>query len=185
MPEGCLQQAWSAHRAELLNFLRHRLQQSADAEDVLQEVFVKALAQGEQFCALTSPRAWLFHVARNVLADRLRVARNLIALPDDIAAPDADEPPAVDALAQCLPRVLSELSAEDRLAITLCDIEGGTQQALAERLGLTLAGAKSRIQRARRRLRARLERGCQVCFDGDGHVIGFTPRPPLPTPEQD
>ena len=82
MPETCLQRAWSAHRAELLNFLRHRLQHTADAEDVLQEVFVKSLGQSQQFCTLNSPRAWLFHVARNALADRLRVARSLIALPE-------------------------------------------------------------------------------------------------------
>jgi RNA polymerase sigma-70 factor (ECF subfamily) len=179
MPETCLQRAWSAHRAELLNFLRHRLQHTADAEDVLQEVFVKALGQGSQFCTLSSPRAWLFHVARNVLADRLRVARSQIALPDEIAAPETEEAPAVDALAQCLPRVLSELAAEDRLAITLCDIEGMTQAQLAEHLGISLSGAKSRIQRARRRLREGLERGCRVCFDDEGRVIGFTPRPPL------
>ena len=44
--------------------------------------------------------------------------------------------------------MLAELSEADRLALTLCDIEGQPQQALADVLGLSLPGAKSRLQRA-------------------------------------
>ena len=55
----------------------------------------------------------------------------------------------VDLLSHCLPRVLSELSPEDREAIVFCDIQGVTQRAFAERLGLSLPAAKSRVQRAR------------------------------------
>jgi predicted DNA-binding protein (UPF0251 family) len=61
-----------------------------------------------------------------------------------------------------------ELGADDRLAITFCDIDGGSQQALAEHLGISLSGAKSRIQRARQRLKQKMEKGCQVRFDETG-----------------
>jgi RNA polymerase sigma-70 factor (ECF subfamily) len=176
----CLLGAWAAHQGELRGYLRHRLSRHEDADDLLQEVFVKALRQGSAFCAIDNPRAWLFHVARNTLADRLRVAHTLIELPADIAAPVDESPPVIDDLTQCLPRVLAELGAEDRLAITLCDIEGQPQQALAERLGITLSGAKSRLQRARKRLRAKMEIGCRVRYDERGQIIDFTPRPPLP-----
>jgi len=180
MNTPCLVGAWTAHEGELRGYLRHRLDRNEDADDLLQEVFIKALRQGSTFCAIDNPRAWLFQVARNALADRLRVAHTLIELPDDIAAPVGEPPPVVDDLTQCLPRVLSELSADDRLAITFCDIEGQPQQALAERLGISLSGAKSRLQRARQRLRDKMEQGCRVRYDDDGQVIGFTPRPPLP-----
>ncbi len=73
-------------------------------------------------------------------------------------------------------RLGGEAEADDRLAITLCDLQGLTQQALAERLGLSLAGAKSRVQRARARLRARLVAACQVQFDETGRVCCHTPR---------
>lgn len=179
MSAPCLITAWLATESELRGYLRHRVGHREDADEVLQEVFIKAMRQGEQFCAVDNPRAWLFQVARNALADRLRVSREHMALPDDLAAPMEEPAPPVDDLSQCLPRVLSELSAADRLAITLCDIEGHSQQVLAERLGLSLSGAKSRIQRARRRLKERLEKGCQVRFDENGAVCGFTLRPPL------
>jgi len=176
----CLMTAWSACEAELLGFLRHRVGRVEDAEEVLQEVFIKAMRQGKQFCGLDNPRAWLFQVARNALADRLRVSREHVSLPDDLKAPSQEGPSPVDDLSQCLPRVLSELSETDQRAITFCDIEGRSQQEFAELLGLSLSGAKSRIQRARRHLRQKMEKGCQVRFDESGSVCGFTPRPPLP-----
>lgn len=101
-------------------------------------------------------------------------------MPDDLAAPPPDEPLPVDDLSQCLPRVLSELSETDRQAITFCDIDGRSQQGLADLLGLSLSGAKSRLQRARQHLRQKMEHGCQVRFDESGAVCSFTPRPPLP-----
>jgi len=179
MTVPCLLAAWSSHMAELRGYLRHRSGLDDEAEDLLQEVFIKALRQDILFCAIENPRAWLFQVARNALADRLRCARECILLPDDVPAPVADEHPVVDDLSQCLPRVLTELSEADRLAITLCDIEGHSQQELADQLGISLPGAKSRIQRARKRLRDRLVKACQVTFDERGEVCCFVPRPPL------
>lgn len=175
----CLLTAWSTHEAELRGYLRHRSGLAEEADDLLQEVFIRALRQESQFCVIENPRAWLFQVARNILADRFRHAHAHVPLPDDIPEALPDEAPTVDTLSQCLPRVLSELSAEDRMAITFCDIEGNSQKALADHLGISLPGAKSRIQRARQRLREQLVSACQVTFDDKGDVCCFVPRPPL------
>lgn len=175
----CLLSAWAAHEAELRGYLRHRSGLLEEADDLLQEVFIRALRQDSQFCAIENPRAWLFQVARNILVDRFRHAHEHVSLPDDIPTVLLDEVLPVDALSQCLPRVLSELSDDDRMAIRFCDIEQNSQQALAELLGISLSGAKSRVQRARQRLREQLICACQVTFDDKGDVCCFVPRPPL------
>jgi RNA polymerase sigma-70 factor, ECF subfamily len=175
---NCIMTAWHEHEAELRGWLRRRMANSVDAEDVLQDVFLKAMRQGERFCAIVDARAWLYEVARNTLADRLRLARTTVELPEDLRA-ETEEAAAVDSLAVCLPRVLSELNSEDREAITLCDLEGLTQEEYARRKGLSLPGAKSRVQRARKRLRERLTQACQVRLDAAGQVSDFVPRPPL------
>jgi RNA polymerase sigma-70 factor (ECF subfamily) len=54
-----------------------------------------------------------------------------------------------------------------------------TQQDYAGRLGLSLPAAKSRVQRARVRLKSHLTEACQVSFDAAGQVCCFVPRPPL------
>ena len=175
---NCLTTAWSAHEAELHNWARRRLRNAAEADDLMQDLFLKALRQGERFCSVHNARAWLFEVARNTLADRLRVARETVELPEDLSAPleDADT---VDSLTACLPRVLSELSDEDRDAITQCDLQGVPQADFASARGLSLSAAKSRLQRARQRLKARMTQVCQVQLDETGRVSDFVPRPLL------
>jgi RNA polymerase sigma-70 factor (ECF subfamily) len=106
----CLTDAWNAHETELRRFLRHRARSEAEGDDLLQEVFLRAMRRPNGLCGLDSPRAWLFHAARNLLIDRLRLAKDQVPLPDELAAePEAVLAP-VDGLAQCLPRVLSELA---------------------------------------------------------------------------
>jgi RNA polymerase sigma-70 factor (ECF subfamily) len=173
--------AWGQHEPALRAFLRRRLQDPDETEDLLQDLFVKALDRKDQFCEVANARAWLFAVARNALVDRLRLRKDQVELPEDLAAPHT-EPVPVDTLADCLPRALAELSPEDREALTLCDLDGLTQEAYARLKGLTLPGAKSRVQRARKRLREHLATACQVRLDESGRVCCFVPRPPPVTP---
>lgn len=176
----CVTAAWREHEAELRGYLRHRMAGEADADDLLQEVFVKALRQGPDFCGLDNPRAWLFQVARNALVDRLRASRDDEALADHeerLAAPEADVMAPVDALSECLARVLAELSLGDADVLRRCDIDGCTQRAYAELHDLSLPAVKSRLQRARQRLRQRMSEVCRVRFDPqDGRVCGHDGR---------
>lgn len=176
----CIVDAWDAYQRELLRFISSRVADTQEANDLVQEVFLRATRLENGLCGIDNRRAWLFHVARNLLIDRYRLAKEEIPLDDELGLTDLpDEVAPVDSLSQCLPRVLSELSPEDREAITLCDIEGISQQAFASRLGLNLSAAKSRIQRARKRLRDQLVTACQVRFDEAGQVCCFVPREPL------
>ncbi|AWI75740.1 RNA polymerase sigma factor SigZ [Parazoarcus communis] len=175
----CVSEAWAMHGRELLRFVSGRIASADEANDLVQEVFLRAMLLDRGLCGIDKPRAWLFHVARNLLIDRYRLTKEQIPLNEaDYPAPeDSDEP--VEALTACLPRALAELAPEDREVLTLCDIEGLSHQACAERLGLTLPAAKSRILRARKRLKTRLVTACQVRFDEAGQVCCFVPRAPL------
>ena len=175
-PFACVSAAWKAHEGELRGYLRHRLAEPDVADDVLQDVFVKAMRQGRGFCTLDNPRAWLFEVARNAWVDHLRGERTTVPLPEDLVDAKDDTAP-VDELAGCVERSLSELSPEDRDVIRRCDLEGTKLQDYADLKRLTLPAVKSRIQRARRRMRAILVRNCQVRFDEAGQVCCHVPRP--------
>jgi RNA polymerase sigma-70 factor (ECF subfamily) len=175
---NCFLQSWHQVEPELRGWLMTRLANRGDADDLLQDIFLKAIRRQDSFCELRNARAWLFEVARNALIDRFRLSREQVELPEDLCVESPEMVP-VESLAACLPRVLSELSADDREAITLCDLQGMSQQAFADLKGISLPGAKSRIQRARRRMRAQLTSACQVSFDESGHVSDFVPRPPL------
>ncbi len=179
---ACVAAAWQAHEGELLGFLRHQLPDGYAAEDLLQDVFVKAMRQGEGFCSLDNPRAWLFQVARNAVIDRARVGKVQVPLDEvgsEIEAPAPETVAPVDALAGCVARVLGELPPDDAAILRACDLEGRTQREFAEQQGLSLPAAKSRLLRARQRLRDQLSTACQVRFDDDGSVSGHVPRRPI------
>ena len=175
---------WSQHEVELRRWLAARAPAPGEVDDLLQEVFIKTLRQGQRLKAVAQPRAWLFEVTRNTLIDRLRSLHDHQPLPDDLEdwpAQPVDTPATVDSLAQaCLPRVLSELDPQDREAIELCDLQGMPQAEYARIKGLGLPAAKSRVQRARRRMREHMTQACQVRFDDAGRVDDFVPRPPAP-----
>jgi len=179
---GCVAAAWQAHEAELRGYLRHRVGDDAAADDLLQDVFIKAMRHGRGFCALDNPRAWLFQVARNALVDQLRTRHAHEPLTEALveSAAQGDEPTApIDALGACVARTLAELAPEDADILRACDIDGQTQRDYAAAHGLGLPATKSRLLRARQRLRERLTRVCQVKFEDDGSVGGHVARPPL------
>ena len=171
----CVLRAWNEHKGELRNYLRHRAKDAYQADDLLQEVFVKAMQQGKQFCLLENSRAWLFQVARNALVDQFRMGRDVAELPDDLPQPETAREPIL-ALSTCVARVLSELTPEDRHIIEQCDLEGVKQKDYAAAQQLSLPAVKSRLLRARERMRAHMNSACQVRFDEQGRVLGHVPR---------
>jgi RNA polymerase sigma-70 factor (ECF subfamily) len=177
---ACVAAAWQAHEAELRGFLKHQVPDGHAADDLLQDVFLKAMRQGTGFCSLHNPRAWLFQVARHAVIDRARTARHLVPLDEgglDLPAPTAEPLEPVDALAVCVDRVLGELAPADALILQACDIQGQTQRDFAAQHGLSLPAAKSRLLRARQRMRDRLTTACRVNFDPvDGRVCGHDGR---------
>lgn len=181
VPFGCVLGAWRAHEGELHAYLVHRVGDASLADDLLQDVFVKAMRQGQGFCTLQQPRAWLFQVARNALVDHARAQRPTEPADEDLPVTEVTESAAVDLLADQLARVLRQLEAADEDVLRACDLNGERQQAYADRRGLTLPAVKARLLRARQRLRARLIVACAVRFDERGSVCCVDTDPADPT----
>lgn len=171
----CVIRAWRAHEGELRGYLTHRSHDPHLAADLLQEVFVRALRQGKDFCRLDNARAWLFQVARNALIDHQRTSGTSLEISEDIPSEENEHEP-IAGLGECVARVLSELSPDDRNIIEQCDLEGMKQKDYAARHGITLPAVKSRLLRARAKMRAHMNAACQVKFDETGRVAGHTPR---------
>jgi len=135
----CVIHAWHHHEGELRRWLISRLGNPVDAEDLLQDVFEKAMLQGEHFCSVENARSWLFRVTRNALIDQYRMQHHQVDLPKN-PTEDLQEP--VEDLSECLPRILSELSQEDREAISLCDFNGISQQEYTDFKAISLSAAR-------------------------------------------
>jgi RNA polymerase sigma-70 factor (ECF subfamily) len=166
--------AWNENQQALKNWLVKKTGDRDLAEDILQEVFIKALQHKERFCTLSDAKSWLFRVAQNSVIDVYRKSKLEIGCICNEAAQEDEQTPIVN-LQQCLTRVLGELDENDKEVIELCDMQGLSQVNYAHMKGVSLSATKSRIQRARKKLREQMILSCKVEFDQHG-VRSFTPR---------
>ncbi len=166
----CVLQAWHDHQVELRGFLISQMKEPSMADDVLQDVFFKAMREGRNFCDLQNPKAWLFRVARNALIDSHRLRKHWVPVPDNLPDDHAPERAPVDKLDACINATLQDLAESDRDILWACDLESMSQEAYAQARGLSLPATKARIRRARERLREALALRCHVVLDDSGNV---------------
>jgi RNA polymerase sigma-70 factor (ECF subfamily) len=166
--------SWERYRAELNAFVLRRVGNSADAEDIVQDVLVRALAHRDSLRNHAKLRSWLFQITRNAIVDHYRTRRPTEPLPPDLRA-EGDDPDraAVRELSQCLVSMADSLPPLYREALVLSELEGLRQREIADRLGLSLSGAKSRVQRARRILATDLLECCRVELDAAGRIQDY------------
>lgn len=150
------------HQGSVYGLCRRVLHRSDDAEDATQETFVAAW---RNLGTLSGPfRPWIMTIAANVCRSHLRklAVRRCASLEGarehGLAEPASDARPPEDAavngcLRTTIEAALKQLPAAQRLALTLCDVEGLHYLEIAAATGWTLGTVKSRIWRARLRMR--------------------------------
>jgi RNA polymerase sigma factor (sigma-70 family) len=146
------------HRAAILGYLVRRTAAPEDAADLLAEVFIVAIRRPDQVPSDSSARLWLFGVARHVLANHHRGLRRRDAAVDRLAdalrvQAAAQAPAPATAAAMDVRAELRKLPAIDRELLTLVAWDGLTPAEAACVLELNPATARTRLMRARRRLR--------------------------------
>ena len=169
------ERVWNDLHDRLLRFIRARVADEASAEDILQEVFLKIHARIGSLRDEERLESWVFQIVRHAIADHHRAMRPQAALPEEIVAPDdeEDEETAAQRLSGALSGMLATLPGPYREALVLTEYAGLTQQELAERAGISLSGAKSRVQRGRERLKKLLLNCCHIELDRRGGIINF------------
>jgi RNA polymerase sigma-70 factor (ECF subfamily) len=162
----------------LYRFVLRRVRDREAAEDIVQEVLVKAYSRQGTLKEPSKLRPWLYQITRNAIVDYYRLRRPAEAVPNNLIHDDIREEGnrAQRELARCLVPLLDELPHPYRQALTLAEFEGATQREVASRLGLSLSGAKSRVQRARKMLRGVLLECCRVELDRRGGVVDYETR---------
>lgn len=170
-----VESAWVEFSNRLRKFIRSRVADDATADDLLQDVFVKISRHGDYWKNAGHLEGWLFRVARNAVIDHYRTRRDNVEFEDVFADENAADPEFYDGLKASFRRMVDELPEIYRNAIVLTEFEGLSQVELAERLGISVSGAKSRVQRARKELRRMLEDCCRFEFDRRGRVIDCLP----------
>ena len=149
-----------------------RMLASADtAEDATQDAFIAAFRAIQRFRGTQSGgfRAWLYRIAVNACYDEMRRRRSRLTVSLDVPrgesgqtidvpnpGPTLEERAQTAELGSAIQGALNALPSDQRLAVILCDVQGMEYAEIAQIMGVSLGTVKSRINRARGRLRERL-----------------------------
>ncbi|MFA6561369.1 MAG: RNA polymerase sigma factor SigZ [Verrucomicrobiia bacterium] len=167
---------WDEFAVKLGRFIAARVADPATAEDILQDVFVKIQNRLGQLQDPAKLQGWLYLMARNAIIDHYRTRKETTEVPESLPA----EPPAhdveVEELKAAFRRMIYSLPEPYRDALVLTEFEGLSQKELAKQLGISLSGAKSRVQRGREQLKQMLLERCEFEFDRLGRIIDCKPR---------
>lgn len=178
------QQVWEEVHESLRGFIAKRVSNETEVDDILQDIFLRMYAQIDSLRDPGRVMAWLHQIARHCIVDYYRSRGRRREVPAGLAeeveraappvGPTSDDTGQLSReLAACLRPMLDRLSRDYREAVTLVELEGLTQQAAATRIGLSLSGMKSRVQRGRKQLKRMLEECCLVELDRRGGVAGY------------
>jgi RNA polymerase sigma-70 factor (ECF subfamily) len=185
------QQIWAEFSDRLRTFIGRRVDSEADADDILQDVFLRIHRHAATVERSERLVSWLFQVTRNAIVDYYREPVRRRELPagaasdveaawhhaqDGIGDSDVASPAVRRELAACLGPMMAQLPPLYREAVTVVDLEGLPQQEAAARVGITVSGMKSRVQRGRQALQSLLHACCQFDRDAGGRVTDYQPR---------
>jgi RNA polymerase sigma-70 factor (ECF subfamily) len=162
---------------------QHITQNREDAEDVVQDAFLKAYGNLAQFQGQSKFYTWLVRIAVNEALMRLRRRRpeRMVSLDEDVKteedsmpreiadwSPNPEQQYTQGELKDILSRTIQGLPASFRTVFVLRDVEGLSTEETADALGLSIPAVKSRLLRARLQLRERLNKYFKKRRDGDG-----------------
>src|SRR6204780_2210559 len=158
---------------QVFRIANHIVQNREDAEDVVQDAFLKAYEKLDQFQGNSKFYTWLVRIAVNESLMRLRKRRTgkMVSIDDDIEteegsvprdladwSPNPEQNYGQAELAEILRKTIQGLPHGFRIVFVLRDVDGLSTEETAETLGLSVPAVKSRLLRARLQLRERLSR---------------------------
>ena len=161
------------YERQIFRIAQHITQNREDAEDVMQDAFLKAYEKLEQFQGNSKFYTWLVRIAVNESLMRLRKRRTgkMVSIDEDVEteegsvprdladwAPDPEQNYTQSELKKILEKTIKGLPPGFRIVFVLRDVEGLSTEETAETLGLSIPAVKSRLLRARLQLRERLSR---------------------------
>ena len=159
----------------IFRYIVSMVQDTAEAEDLTQETFLRAYRRRDSLRDEGAQTAWLYRIATHVCLDRLRqyARRAPIESGTDLDHLEIVEPdtPSLqqtierDEMSGCVQGYLNRLADSYRAVILLHDMHELTSPEIAQLLGESLANVKIRLHRARLKLRAALEAGCAFSYD--------------------
>jgi RNA polymerase sigma-70 factor, ECF subfamily len=166
---------YNQFHSELLAYVKSKVRSKEDAEDILQNVFIKISSNADKLGEDVKLTNWLFTITRNTIIDYYRVNANKrkVAVADEIDENiiEADDPDPTKGLDQCINSMIGLLPEDYRDIIVDSEIKGIKQKDLAEKYNMAYPSMRSRVQRGRERLKQLFYNCCHISTDKHGNIL--------------
>lgn len=177
--EENIKSIWNDFRIELLHFIKTKVKDEYDAEDILQEVFIKVYKSIDQLEDSTKLKIWLYRTTNNTIIDFYRARKqNTLELDEveDVPTIGNSTENMNKEIAGCIKFMLHELPDKYKEPLNLYEFKGMKHREISAKLNISLSGSKTRIQRARKKLKEMLMECCEFEFDTYGNILEYEKR---------
>ena len=167
---------WLKFSHPIKDFIRNQTHNADVTDDILQEIFIKIHQNLHLLREENRVAGWVFQIARNTVLNYFRIQKRQ-AENQEFYQHETErenyfkENNLNEMVGIWLEEFKKDLNPKYQEALQLVDIEGITQVELAHRLGISISGAKSRVQRGRQQLKQKLIDCCPVKTDQYGNIL--------------
>jgi RNA polymerase sigma-70 factor, ECF subfamily len=177
-----LESIWAEVGASMDRFVRRRVNDPHQADDVVAEVMLRIHQHLGSLDDRERVTAWVFRIARNAITDHYRRSARRREVPaaelEPLTDPSADawlddQDATLAELASCIRPLVEALPRDYRRALELTDFDGHSQVDAARMEGISVSGMKSRVQRGRRQFATLVKQCCDITIDARGELIDF------------
>lgn len=162
---------WKDFKNELLGFINSRVNDHVMAEDILQDVFIKIHLHKDDLKSSNKLTSWIYQITRNSIIDYYRKKKINYSIDEfDIVLPPEANHESSD-FTNCLSSFINQLSEKDQDIILKTSLGGQSQKEYAHTNNLSYTATKSRVQRAKSKLKSLFISCCNVEFDVYGNII--------------
>jgi len=176
MNKSNIEDIWKEFSGKLRQFIRNKVSDQFYADEILQEVFIKIHSNIDSLKDTDKISGWVFQIARNSIIDYYRKqVRHTSEFNEHTILEENTDENFNKEFERDIIYMMKDVPEIYREALVLTEYEGLTQKELSLRLGISLSGAKSRVQRGRMHLKDLLMQCCHIDFDKYGNIIDYHP----------
>lgn len=166
---------WEDFHQQLFNFIYRRVDSRTEAEDILQDVFLKIHKNIDLVEENEKLPAWIYKIARNTIIDHYRksgINRN-VELDENFIIPEINQNgDAYSEIKSCLNSFIKILPDKYRDSVKLSELRGIKHKEVAKRLNISLPAAKSRILRGKEMIKQHFIDCCKFKLNESGKLVG-------------
>lgn len=180
-----IENLWTNIHGKLFGYISKHTKSKDDVNDIIQDTFIKVKTNIDGLKNPAKVESWIFQIARNTMNDFFRKQKKFFMIDENADETNIEEDSFSEGdsivkiqtqhFSEYAGFVVSELPEKYKIAVHLADIEGLSMKEVAERLDISVSGAKSRVQRGRKMIKEIILECCEVNTDKYGNIVDYEP----------